>query len=148
VGQHVEPKDVVGLVGMTGIAIGPHLHIEMRLGSNTYQHSVNPYLWMQPEPGTGAVAVRILTADGRTWAGAKVSIARFEGGRSTWGRQIETYLDTENIGPDPVWGENGAMGSVPAGYYLLVGNVNGESLRAEFYVRPGETSFIELRTRQ
>ena len=27
VGQHVEPTDVVGLVGMTGIAIGPHLHL-------------------------------------------------------------------------------------------------------------------------
>jgi murein DD-endopeptidase MepM/ murein hydrolase activator NlpD len=148
VGQRVQPPDIVGLVGMTGIAIGPHLHLEMRLGSNTYDHSVNPYLWVTPAPGNGTVAVRVLTADGRTWAGAKVSIARFEGGKAVWARQIETYLDTENIGPDPAWGENGAMGDVPAGYYYLIASINGENLRAEFPVAAGETSFVEIRTSQ
>lgn len=146
VGQRVKADDVVGLVGMTGIAIGPHLHVEVRLGANTYDHSVNPYLWMQPSPGNGAVAVRILTKDGRTWAGAKVSIARFDQGRAIWARQIETYLDTEKIGPDPAWGENGAMGDVPAGFYYLIGSVNGEDFRAEFPVNAGETTFIEIRT--
>jgi murein DD-endopeptidase MepM/ murein hydrolase activator NlpD len=148
VGQHVSKADVVGLVGMTGIAIGPHLHVEVRLGANTYDHSVNPYLWMEPAPGNGAVAVRALTADGRTLAGAKISIARFEGGKAVWARQIETYLDTEHIGPDPAWGENGAMGDVPAGLYFLIGAVNGESFRAEFTVAAGETSFVEIRTQQ
>jgi murein DD-endopeptidase MepM/ murein hydrolase activator NlpD len=147
-GQRVQPTDVVGLVGMTGIAIGPHLHVEVRLGANTYAHNVNPYLWMKPAVGRGVVAVRLLTGDGRTWAGAKISIARFEGGKAVWARQIETYLDTENIGPDPAWGENGAMGDVPAGYYYLIGNVNGESVRAEFEVRAGETTFVEVRTQQ
>nr|HMN30627.1 M23 family metallopeptidase [Caldilineaceae bacterium] len=105
VGQRVKPDDVVGAVGMTGIAIGPHLHVEMRLGANTYRHSVNPYLWLQPQGDNGAVAVRLLTADGRTWPGARLTLARFEGGQATWARLIETYLDTENIGPDPTWGE-------------------------------------------
>ena len=145
-GQRVRPTDVVGLVGMTGIAIGPHLHVEVRLGANTYAHNVNPYLWMKPPVGRGAVAVRLLTHDGRTWAGAKISIARFEGGKAVWARQIETYLDTENIGPDPAWGENGAMGDVPEGHYYLIGNVNGESVRAEFEVRSGQTTFVEVRT--
>lgn len=148
VGQQVEPSDVVGLVGMTGIAIGPHSHVEARLGANTYDHTVNPYLWMKPAEGNGAVAVRVLTATGRTWAGAKVSIARFESGRAVWGRQIETYLDTENIGPNPMWGENGAMGDVPAGSYYLIANINGESIRAEFTVTAGETTFVEIRTQQ
>ena len=148
VGQHVQPTDIVGLVGMTGIAIGPHLHVEARLGANTYDHSVNPYLWLKPAEGNGAVAVRVLTAKGRTWAGAKVSIARFEGGRAVWGRQIETYLDTENIGPDPLWGENGAMGDVPAGSYFLIATINGESIRTEFTVTAGETTFVEIRTEQ
>jgi murein DD-endopeptidase MepM/ murein hydrolase activator NlpD len=148
VGQHVEPGDIVGLVGMSGIAIGPHLHVETRLGANTYDHSVNPYLWLAPAEGNGAVAIRLLTAKGRTWAGAKVSIARFENGRAVWGRQIETYLDTENIGPDPLWGENGAMGDVPAGQYILIANINGENIRAEFTVNAGETTFVEIRTEQ
>ena len=54
----------------------------------------------------------------------------------------------ENIGPDPAWGENGAMGSVPPGRYYIVGRVNGESIRAEIDVRAGETTFVELRTQQ
>jgi murein DD-endopeptidase MepM/ murein hydrolase activator NlpD len=148
VGQQVKPEDVVGAVGMTGIAIGPHLHVEMRLGANTYRHSVNPYLWLQPTDNNGAVAVRLLTADGRTWPGARLTLARFEGGAATWARVIETYLDTENIGPDPAWGENGAMEGVPPGYYVLVGVVNGESIRTELTVNPGQTSFVEIRTRQ
>ncbi len=148
VGQRVMPEDVVGAVGMTGIAIGPHLHVEMRLGANTYRHSVNPYLWLRPLGNTGAVAVRLLTADGRTWPGARLTLARFEGGRATWARQIETYLDTENIGPDPAWGENGAMDGAPPGAYVIVGTVNGESIRADLTVNAGETTFVEIRTRQ
>lgn len=148
VGERIEPDDIVGLVGMTGIAIGPHLHVEVRLGSNTYDHSVNPYLWLEPPANSGTVAVRVLTADGHTWAGARVSIARFEGGAAVWARQIETYLDTENIGPDPAWGENGAMGDVPAGHYYLIANIEGENIRKEFTVNAGETTFIEVRTQQ
>jgi murein DD-endopeptidase MepM/ murein hydrolase activator NlpD len=147
-GQRVAPEDVVGAVGMTGIAIGPHLHVEMRIGANTYQNSANPYLWLKPLGGNGAVAVRLLTADGLSWPGARLTLARFENGQAVWGRMIETYLDNENIGPDPIWGENGAMGDVPAGYYVLVGNVNGESVRAEFFVREGQTTFVEVRTEQ
>jgi hypothetical protein len=57
-------------------------------------------------------------------------------------------MDSENIGPDPAWGENGAMDGVPAGSYYVVGVVNGERLSAEISVRAGETSFVELRTKQ
>lgn len=148
VGQQVRPEDVVGAVGMTGIAIGPHLHVEIRLGSNTYYNNVNPYLWMAPLEGQGSVAVRVLTADGRTWPGAAISIVRFSGGVAAWARQIITYMDSENIGPDPAWGENGAMDGVPAGSYYVVGVVNGERVSAEITVRAGETSFVELRTKQ
>ena len=147
-GQRVAPDDIVGEVGMTGIAIGPHLHLEIRAGANTYQNSINPYLWVQPGAGEGAVAVRLVTADGRSWPGARLTLARFEEGRAVWGRQIETYLDNENLLPNPSWGENGAMGDVPAGYYVLIGNVQGEAVRAEFFVREGQTTFVEIRTRQ
>lgn len=148
VGQQVRPEDVVGAVGMTGIAIGPHLHVEIRLGSNTYYHNVNPYLWVTPLEGQGSVAVRVLTADGRTWPGAAISLVRFSGGVAAWARQIITYMDVENIGPDPAWGENGAMDGVPAGSYYVVGVVNGERVSAEISVRAGETTFVELRTKQ
>lgn len=148
VGQKVRPEDVIGAVGMTGIAIGPHLHVEIRLGSNTYYNNVNPYLWLSPLEGQGSVAVRVLTADGRTWQGAYISIVRYAGASAAWARQIVTYMDTENIGPDPAWGENGAMDGIPAGSYYVVGAVNGERVSAEITVRAGETTFVELRTNQ
>lgn len=131
---------------MTGIAIGPHLHVEMRLGLNDYEHSVNPYLWVEPMDGGGAVAVRLLSEDGRTWPGARLTLARFEGGRAVWARVIETYHNDELIGPDPAWGENGAMGSVPPGSYVLVGSVNGRQVRTDITVEAGKTTFVELRT--
>lgn len=147
-GQRVQPDDLIGLVGMTGIAIGPHLHVEMRVGANTYQHSVNPYVWVEPPPGAGAVAVRLLTADGRTWPNARITLARFEGNIATWARVMEIYPDNESINPDPLWGENGAMDSVPAGNYVLVGMVNGERVAAEAVVVAGQTTFVEMRTQQ
>ncbi|MEZ4662782.1 MAG: M23 family metallopeptidase [Caldilineaceae bacterium] len=148
-GQHVEVGDLVGKVGMTGIAIGPHLHVEMRLGANTYDNSVNPYLWLKPLDNGGAVAVRLLTADGRAWPGGRASIVRYgNGGVSLRARHVETHLNDENLGPDPVWGENGAMGSVPPGSYLVIANVNGESLRTQINVEAGHTTFVELRTTQ
>lgn len=147
-GQRVQPDDIVGMVGMSGIAIGPHLHVEIRVGANNYEASVNPYLWVEPPPGAGAVAVRLLTADGRTWPRARVTIARFEGNLATWARVMEIYPDNESINPDPAFGDNGAMEAVPAGVYYLVAVVNGERVAAEAVVRPGETTFVEMRTQQ
>lgn len=147
-GQRVQPDDIVGTVGMTGIAIGPHLHVEMRVGANSYEASVNPYLWVEPPPGQGAVAVRLLTADGRTWPRARVTLARFEGNLATWARVMEIYPDNESVNPDPAFGENGAMDAVPEGVYYMVAVLNGERVAAEAVVRAGETTFVEMRTQQ
>ncbi len=147
-GQRVQPDDIVGMVGMTGIAIGPHLHVEMRVGANTYDASVNPYLWVEPPPGSGAVAVRLLSADGRTWPNARVTLARFEGNLATWARVLEAYPDNESINPDPSFGETTAMDAVPAGVYYAVAVVNGERVAAEVTVEAGKTTFVEMRTQQ
>jgi murein DD-endopeptidase MepM/ murein hydrolase activator NlpD len=53
-GQEVRRGDIVGLVGSTGYATGPHLHYEVRMGGAP----VNPYLYLakagvfQPAPET------------------------------------------------------------------------------------------------
>ncbi|MFN2200073.1 MAG: hypothetical protein ACK2UO_02650, partial [Caldilineaceae bacterium] len=91
---------------------------------------------------------RLLTADGRTWPRARVTVARFEGNVATWARVIEVYPDDESINPDPAFGENGAMEAVPAGNYVIVAVVNGERVGAEVTVVAGQTSFVELRTQQ
>ncbi len=147
-GQWVGAGDYLGGVGMTGIAIGPHLHLEVRIGQNSYLHTVNPALWMRPSSYTGTVAVRLLSAAGRTWPGVQLSLYHYEESGVRWFRMIETYPELESIGPDPSWGENGALSHIPAGVYLLTGSVNGEEVRQEIVVRDGETTFVELRTQQ
>ncbi|MYC97008.1 MAG: peptidoglycan DD-metalloendopeptidase family protein [Caldilineaceae bacterium SB0661_bin_32] len=147
-GQWVGAGDYLGGVGMTGIAIGPHLHMEVRIGQNSYLHTVNPALWMRPAAYTGTVAVRLLSAAGRTWPVVQLSLYRYEETGVRWYRVIETYPEQESIGPDPSWGENGALSHIPIGTYLLSGFVNGEEVRQEITVRDGETTFVELRTQQ
>jgi len=109
---------------------------------------VNPYLWVQPPPGDGAVAVRLLTADGRTWPNARVTLARFEGNLATWARVLEAYPDNESINPDHSFGETTAMDAVPAGVYYAVAVVNGERVAAEVTVEAGKPTFVEMRTQQ
>ncbi len=147
-GQQVTPGEPVGAVGMTGIAIGPHLHVEVRLGQNSYLHTVNPALWMQPVPGTGALAVRLLDAQGRTWPQSYLSLLRFDGDTVTWTRTIEIYPEAENVTWDPAWGENGAMNNLPPGAYYITGKINGEKVGQNLVITPGETTFVELRTQQ
>ncbi|MBI3959104.1 MAG: M23 family metallopeptidase [Chloroflexi bacterium] len=147
-GQQVTPDVVVGAVGMTGIAIGPHLHVEVRVGQNSYLDSVNPALWMQNAPGAGAVAARLLTADGHSWPLARLSLLRYEGGGTRWVRTLEIYPDAENIHGDPAWGENGALSNLAAGAYWIGGVVNGEKFGQNITINSGETTFVELRTQQ
>ncbi|MCZ0939611.1 MAG: M23 family metallopeptidase [Caldilineaceae bacterium] len=147
-GQWVGTGDYLGGVGMTGIAIGPHLHMEVRIGQNSYLHTVNPATWMRPAAYTGTLVVRLLSATGRTWPGVQLSLYRYEETGVSWYRVVETYPELESIGPDPSWGENGALSHIPVGTYLLTGSVNGEEVRQEITVRDGETTFVELRTQQ
>jgi murein DD-endopeptidase MepM/ murein hydrolase activator NlpD len=52
VGQHVHQGDVIGYVGMTGLATGPHLHYEFRV--NGVQRNPQTVTLPKPEPLPGA----------------------------------------------------------------------------------------------
>jgi murein DD-endopeptidase MepM/ murein hydrolase activator NlpD len=147
-GQQINVGDAVGAVGMTGIAIGPHLHVEVRVGQNSYMTAVNPALWIRQLPGTGTVAVRLLNAEGRSWVGAKVSLLKYEGQGARWVRTIETYRDEERLRSDPLWGENGAISNLDAGNYYIAAEINGEKVGQNITIQAGSTTFVELRTNQ
>jgi murein DD-endopeptidase MepM/ murein hydrolase activator NlpD len=144
VGQHLESGDVVGLVGMTGAAIGNHLHLEVRLGENSYQSTRNPVLWLRPEPGRGVISGLLLDDQGQPVPETPIVFFR-AAEPSKWWQQIQTYADRE-VNPDDQLGENFALGYVPAGDYLVKAEVNGKSYVKPVTVEPGDIAFVLIAT--
>jgi murein DD-endopeptidase MepM/ murein hydrolase activator NlpD len=142
VGEHLEPGDVVGLVGMTGVAIGNHLHLEVRLGANEYESTRNPVLWLRPDPGQGIIAGLVIDGGGQPVA--EVPVVFFRSVEPTkWWRQVQTYADRE-VNPDDELGENFALGYVPVGDYLVKVQIEKKSYVQPVTVNEGEIAFVEI----
>jgi len=142
VGQHLDAGDVLGLVGMTGVAIGNHLHLEVRIDANTYQSTRNPALWLRPDPGQGAIAGLVVDAKGKPILETPVTFFR-AAEPSKWWRQIQTY-DEGDINGDDALGENFALPYVPAGDYLVKVKVGDKSYIQPVTVLPGQVAFVRL----
>ena len=85
------PGRPVGEVGMSGIALGPHLHLEVRVGGLTYGDTRNPEFWLKPFRGYGTIAGRVLTQKGCLVSNLLLNISRTDGEP---GRYVDvfTYL--------------------------------------------------------
>jgi murein DD-endopeptidase MepM/ murein hydrolase activator NlpD len=133
---------VLGLVGMTGVAIGNHLHLEVRLGDNAYESTRNPVLWLRPEPGQGVIAGLLVDGQGQPLPETPITFFR-AAEPSKWWRQIQTYADRE-VNPDDELGENFALGYVPAGEYLVKAKVGERSYVQPVVVEAGDIAFVLL----
>jgi murein DD-endopeptidase MepM/ murein hydrolase activator NlpD len=139
-GQHLEPGDILGEVGLTGVAIGNHLHLEVRLGENTYESTRNPVLWLRPEPGQGVIAGLVLDTQGQPIPETPVTFFR-AAEPSKWWRQIQTYAN-EQVNPDSRLGENFALGYVPAGDYLVKVTVGDKAFVQPVTVKANDIGFV------
>jgi murein DD-endopeptidase MepM/ murein hydrolase activator NlpD len=142
VGDTVQPGQLIAGVGSSGEVTGPHLHLEVRVGDNTYGNTRNPALWLVPYEGWGTLAGRLVDRRGRMIGDAKIRLLPPDS--TTILREQSTYHPT--VASDEVWRENFVIGDLPAGEYVLLLTVNDVTYRREVEILPGRTSFEIIST--
>lgn len=140
-GQRVDNLDLIGTVGSTGIAIGAHLHFEVRADKPfDYLATRNPELWLRNYPGRGMVIGAARDADGESVHEWRLTLRK-----SGFKREVHTYA-SERVNPDAVRGENFTISDLKAGEYELVAlsETGGIAFREQVTVDSGQATFVDI----
>ncbi|MCA9936519.1 MAG: peptidoglycan DD-metalloendopeptidase family protein [Ardenticatenaceae bacterium] len=117
-GQHVERGEQVAEIGIGGASSAPHLHFEVRIGSNDFTTTRNPMLWVDPGETRGVIAGRLIDPQKRPWQGVTIHLLDEDGTivATTW-----SYLDDplHYINPDEGLAENFLFSDVIPGTYTV-----------------------------
>jgi murein DD-endopeptidase MepM/ murein hydrolase activator NlpD len=142
IGQTISAGQEIGSVGDTGIALGPHLHFEVRMGDFTnYRNTRNPELFIKPYRGFGTL-VGSLINDSTLGTTQGVTILLRN---SSFSRETYTY-GGDRVNSSPIWGENFTLGDIPEGTYdVIVSDRNGRVYdREEVTITAGQSTWVEL----
>jgi murein DD-endopeptidase MepM/ murein hydrolase activator NlpD len=140
-GQRVEQLQKIGEVGSTGIALGAHLHFEVRIGNPyDYDSTYNPDLWLRPWPVYGTLAGRITDSSGHRMYNVPITIQR----SGNPDRQTYSYAD-DTVNPDLYYGEYFTYGDLPAGDYQVIVRIHGVlRYKGNVTIEDGKTSWLDI----
>ncbi len=140
-GDLLAARERIGTVGASGVAIGAHLHFEVRAGDPfDYRMTRNPELWLQHYMDCGLLAGALRDADGLPIEGKRLTLRA--GG---WKRDIYTY-EGDLAQADPVWRENFVLSDLPAGSYelLALSDSGAVAFREELEIIAYKTTYLEI----
>lgn len=142
-GERVELQQPLGQVGSTGVAMGSHLHLEVRAGDPyDYGRTYNPDLWLRPWADYGTLAGRIYDVEGKRLYGTQITIQPV---RQGVGRTTYAYAD-DSVNSDPYYGEHFTYGDLRTGEYQVIVRINGVArFKENVTVEPGQTAWVEIR---
>ena len=114
----------IGEVGDSGIAVGPHLHFEVRVGPDPFDYNAtrNPDLWLHPYAGAGVLAGRLTDGTGQLLPGITIDIRSVRTNNLLF---AFTYAP-DTVNSDIAWQENFTRGDLPAGQYIVTVAQDGD----------------------
>ncbi len=140
-GDSVEAGEPIGEVGRSGVAIGSHLHFEVRHGDvENYYSAVNPELWLvSSEPDFGAMQIAVVDSESNLQK-ASLTIQRVNDINEVIGAfYVNTYHSSLALGD-----ENAALGDLPAGRYRITLIFNGQIYERQVEVQSGKLTQVVI----
>ncbi|OQY48310.1 MAG: hypothetical protein B6242_02830, partial [Anaerolineaceae bacterium 4572_78] len=138
-GDTIETGQIIALTGQAGVALGPHLHLEVRIGENIYSNTQNPDLWVLPDPGHGMIAGRVVDRD-NYFVPQQLITLHHTPSKKFW-RQTRTYPD-KGYKLDPELGETFTFADVPVGNYIIRTKLDGVAYEMPVAVQNRKVSFV------
>ncbi len=145
VNQKVFAGDKIGEVGRTGVAIGSHLHFEVRHGNvENYFATQNPELWLIPAKDNnhnsfGTLMISVVDQNRNLVKYAEFTLRYYP---DLSRKAIKSYYGI-TYSPDMLNGdENAALGELPAGHYRIAVERNAKVYERWVEVESGKLTQV------